>query len=99
MVGCARYCGRAKKLYVTYKCPSPKHNCNNREINSGYLEKYVVGLLEKEIFNANALKAISKEIKKEQKVNIAVTKSKHNSAKSKVFGTKSKVKTRGWNKK
>ena len=35
----------------------------------------------------------------EQKVNIVVTKTQQESAKSKVFGTKSKVKTKDWNKK
>lgn len=67
MVANARRCGRSKKLYITYKCTSSKHSCNNREINSGYLETYVVKLLEREMFNANALKKISKQIKDEQK--------------------------------
>ena len=68
MTANARHCGRSKKLYITYKCASPKHSCNNREINSGYLETYVIKLLEKEILNANALKKISTQIKAEQKI-------------------------------
>lgn len=70
MVGNARFCGRGKNLYITYRCPTKKHSCHNKEINSSYLENYVVELLEKEIFNVSALKEISKKIHKEQKVDV-----------------------------
>lgn len=71
MVGNARFCGRGKNLFITYRCSTKKHSCNNKEINSGYLEKYVVELLEKEIFNVSAIKEIANKIKKEQQVSFA----------------------------
>lgn len=70
MIAKSRHCGRAKKLYITYGCSNPKYKCDNREINAVYLERYVVCLLEKEIFNAKALDVLSKEIKKVQKSGI-----------------------------
>lgn len=64
MVGNKRYSGRNKLLYVTYRCPSQRYVCSNKEINKTYLESYVTDMLEKEVFNTKALKRISKEIKK-----------------------------------
>ena len=62
MVGNKRYSGRNKALYVTYRCPTHKYACTNKEINRDYLERYVKSLLEKEIFNVSALKRLSKRI-------------------------------------
>jgi len=62
MFGNARRGGRNKELYVTYRCPTRKHACSNREINRDYLEEYVIMLLEKHIFNTRALKRLSKGI-------------------------------------
>jgi site-specific DNA recombinase len=64
MVGNARYSGRSKLLYVTYRCPSRKHICNNKEINRDYLEQYVTELIEQEILNANTLKKLQKKIER-----------------------------------
>lgn len=64
MVGNARHSGRSKLLYVTYRCPSRKHACNNKEINRDYLESYVVALIEREILNANALRKLGRAIAK-----------------------------------
>ena len=62
MVGNKRYSGRNKELYTTYRCPTYKYACNNKEINREYLEGYVVELLERDIFNLTALKCISKQL-------------------------------------
>lgn len=62
MVGNTRYCGRDKARYVTYRCPSKRYNCSNKEINQEYLEQYVVALLEKHIFNAASMKEIAAKI-------------------------------------
>jgi len=62
MCGNARHGGRNKELYVTYRCPTKKYACSNKEINRDYLEEYVIMLLEKHIFNARALKKLSKGI-------------------------------------
>ena len=62
MCGNARRGGRNKELYVTYRCPTKKYACSNKEINRDYLEEYVIMLLEKHIFNARALKKLSKGI-------------------------------------
>ena len=62
MVGNKRHSGRNKALYVTYRCPTQRYACSNKEINRDYLDSYVIGLLEREIFNVSALKTISKRI-------------------------------------
>lgn len=67
MTANARHSGRYKKLFITYKCANPRYKCDTREINAIYLERYVIWLLEREIFNAKALSVISKEIKMVQK--------------------------------
>lgn len=64
MVGNTRYSGRDKSLYITYRCPSRRYLCSNREINRDYLEAYVISLLEKHIFNKKALNGIRKKIEK-----------------------------------
>lgn len=53
--------------HVTYRCPSKKYVCSNREINRRYLEEYVVKLLEDELLNLKALKQICKSIDKLRK--------------------------------
>lgn len=67
MVGNKRYSGRNKLLYVTYRCPTHRHACSNKEINRDYLEGYVTDLLEKNIFNTSALKSISRKIEQSSK--------------------------------
>lgn len=66
MVGNARHSGRNKLLYVTYKCPSKKHSCSNKEINRNYLEQYVIELLEGHIFNVASMKQIARKIDQER---------------------------------
>lgn len=61
MVGNARRSGRNKSLLVTYRCPSQKYVCRNKEINKEYLERYVVQLLENEIFSPSALQNLAKK--------------------------------------
>lgn len=61
MVGNTRYSGRNKTRYVTYRCPSKRYNCSNKEINQGYLERYVVALLEAHIFNPAAMRELAKK--------------------------------------
>lgn len=62
MVGNTRYSGRNKERYVTYRCPSKRYSCSNKEINQEYLERYIVALLEKLIFNPAAMREIVKKI-------------------------------------
>ncbi len=64
MVGNSRHSGRSKLLHVTYRCPSRKYNCSNKEINRDYLEEYVKNLVESQILNARALKKLQKQIEK-----------------------------------
>ena len=66
MVGNARHSGRNKSLLVTYRCPSQKHVCRNKEINRDYLEQYVVRLLEEEIFSPSAMRKLTKQVQKRQ---------------------------------
>jgi site-specific DNA recombinase len=65
MVGNTRFSGRNKTLYVTYRCPSKRYYCSNREINKTYLEEYVVMLLEKHILNTRSLLFLSKKLEKQ----------------------------------
>ena len=62
MCGNTRYSGRNKRLYVTYRCPSKKYACNNKEINRDYLENYVIMLLKNHIFNSSSLNTIKRRI-------------------------------------
>ena len=64
MVGNARYSGRNKLLYVTYRCPSRKYACSNKEQNRDYLESFVVELIEREILNTNSLLGLCRAIAK-----------------------------------
>lgn len=64
MVGNSRHSGRSKLLHVTYRCPSRKYCCCNKEINRDYLEDYINNLIESQILNANALKKLQRKIEK-----------------------------------
>ena len=64
MVGNSRHSGRSKLLHVTYRCPSRKYCCCNKEINRDYLENYVGELIESQILNASALKKLQRKIEK-----------------------------------
>ena len=62
MVGNTRYSGRNKARYVTYRCPSKRYNCSNKEINQEHLERYVIEQLERHIFNTAAMRELAKKI-------------------------------------
>lgn len=64
MVGNTRYSGRNKELYVTYRCPSKRYSCSNKEINREYLENCVVSLLEQNLLNPKSLKRLATKITK-----------------------------------
>lgn len=65
MVGNTRHSGRNKDIYVTYRCPSKRYNCANKEINRDYLEASVVALLEEKLLNTAALKKAATNIRKQ----------------------------------
>lgn len=62
MTGNYRESGRDKLPYVTYRCPTKKHSCSNKEINRDYLESYVIELLEDKILNRRALGHLIRKI-------------------------------------
>lgn len=62
MVGNSRLSGRNKRRYITYRCPSHHGACSNKEINSQYLEAYVIALMKKELFSPSAMKKIMQQI-------------------------------------
>ena len=64
MVGNTRRSGRNKDVYITYRCPSKRYACSNREINQSYLDSYVVAALEEHLLNAKSLRRIAKRIDK-----------------------------------
>ena len=68
MVGNKHYCGRNKSLHVTYRCPSNRHICANKEINRDYIDSFVINLLEREIFNKQSLKKIVERIEERNSV-------------------------------
>ena len=59
MVGNTRRSGRNKDIYITYRCPSKRYACSNREINQSYLDSYVVAALEEHLLNAKSLRRIA----------------------------------------
>lgn len=84
MVGNSRPSGRNKIIYSTYRCPTKRHSCNNKEINRNYLESYTIYLLEKHIFNTAALKRIATQID-------AITKNQNNHAQESVATIQAKL--------
>ena len=54
--GNVRYSGRSKLRLATYRCPTLRKFCNNKENNKDYLDAYVVELLRTEIFNSKKLR-------------------------------------------
>ena len=62
MVGSARYGGRNKTYYVSYRCPTRAHSCSNKEINRDYLDDYVIELLESQMLNTKSMRQIAKKI-------------------------------------
>lgn len=64
MVGNSRHSGRSKLLHVTYRCPSRKYCCCNKEINRDYLEGYIKNLIESQILNSSALNKLQMKIEK-----------------------------------
>ena len=65
MVGNTRYSGRSKLFYSTYRCPSKRHACTNKEVNRICLEEHTIALLEEHIFNATAMRKIIRNINRE----------------------------------
>lgn len=63
MHGNSHYSGRNKLHHVTYRCPSQRHQCANKEINKEYLEATVVSLLQEQLLNPQALRSIRKRIR------------------------------------
>ena len=62
MSGNAVHSGRDKTLHITYRCPNHHRLCDNKEINRDHLERYVVSLLEKKVFNTDALHRLAERI-------------------------------------
>lgn len=64
MVGNHRNSGRSKLPYVTYRCPSRRYHCSNKEISREYLESYVIALIEREILNVESMCKLRRAIEK-----------------------------------
>ena len=60
--GNLRFSGRNKTRLSTYRCPTHRIECRNKELNKDYLDAYIVVLLEKKILNTKALKNLVKKI-------------------------------------
>lgn len=62
MVGNVRHSGRSKLKLATYRCMTRKQHCGCKEINKEYMDRYVVDLMEKNLFCRKGAKAIEKRI-------------------------------------
>jgi len=60
--GNLRFSGERKNRLSTYRCPTLKKLCKNKEVNKDYLDVYIVDLLSKKIFNSKALRRIIEKI-------------------------------------
>ena len=60
--GNLRFSGERKNRLSTYRCPTLRKFCKNKEINKDYLDVYIVELLHKKIFNSKALHKIIDKI-------------------------------------
>lgn len=70
MTGNRSKCGRNKSLLVSYRCPSLKKICKNKEINATYLNSHVSVLIGQKLLNPKSLKkAVAKVNKYIEKYN------------------------------
>lgn len=60
--GNLRFSGARKNRLSTYRCPTLKKLCRNKEVNKDYLDVYIVDLLGRKIFNSKALRRIIEKI-------------------------------------
>lgn len=66
MIASRRYYTKRDYTYISYRCPTRRRLCHNKEMNLEYLDRHVVSLAEKHIFNAAAMKRIIRRIEKQQ---------------------------------
>ena len=56
MIGNVRYSGRNKTRLATYRCPTHRKECRNKELNKDYLDAHLSVLIEKKLLNPKNLK-------------------------------------------
>lgn len=66
MCGNPRHYGNGRPSSYIYRCPSPRHICNGKDINRDYLERYYIGLLEAYILNPQSLHELAGKIASSQ---------------------------------
>ena len=91
MIASKRYYAKRDYFYFTYRCPTKKHLCSNKEINLEYLEAHVVRLLEKHIFNTAAMKRIMRKIDRQQDGNTLEAVTKRNRLESQLAETQTSL--------
>ena len=70
MTGNVRYSGRNKTRLATYRCPTHRNICKNKELNKDYLDAYIAVLLDEKLLNPkNLKKAVTRVNKYIQKFN------------------------------
>lgn len=62
MTGNSHSCTKTGTIAINYRCHTNRRSCDNKEINRSKLEKCVISILEKHIFNSAAIKNIAKKI-------------------------------------
>lgn len=56
MQGNLRFSGRDKTRLATYRCPTHRKICKNKELNKDYLDAYIAVMIGEKIMNPSALK-------------------------------------------
>lgn len=60
--GNLRFSGERKNRLSTYRCPTLKKVCKNKEVNKDYLDAYIIDVLSEHIFNSKSLRKIVNKI-------------------------------------
>lgn len=60
MIGNVRYSGRSKTRLATYRCPTHRKECKNKELNKDYIDSHISVLIGEKLLNpANLKKAVN----------------------------------------
>ena len=64
MIGNVRYSGRSKTRLATYRCPTHRNECKNKELNKDYIDSHVSVLIGEKLLNPVYLKKAVSNVNK-----------------------------------
>ncbi|MGN0607258.1 MAG: recombinase family protein, partial [Oscillospiraceae bacterium] len=64
MIGNVRYSGRSKTRLATYRCPTHRKECKNKELNKDYIDSHVSVLIGEKLLNPVYLKKAVNNVNK-----------------------------------